>query len=194
MIEMAVSFEMKSKAFGRGVIGLKHISLLGSCIPIYEYIEFKPFHRFHALSHLDMWERLRGTLISFFNCEDISLCAHNIPSLDDIIRDELLERNDASHEDLWRGIEQHLEQGAGQGFAFAQKLLSDYHSRIRDDGCGGNIQKSLKWFAEAVKVGIVYTYQGYEIMDEDEYCIDDWPLFNSPDDNLSPSCSAASDE
>lgn len=167
-IEITAFFERKPKIFGYGVIGLRFISWYGCSFSGYEYEEFSPYYKFSAMDNLDFWERFRETLCEFFRSDDIVLREFGLPDLDELLADELFEQDDEACDVFWRNTLTRLEDSANQGHAFAQKLLSDYYSKLRN-GVGGSISESLRWYEAAQKSGIIERFDDCEVWTEDEF-------------------------
>ena len=108
------------------------------------------------------------TIHSFFGTDNIDIRTFGLPKLDDLVADELYDKDDSTCAEVWRSIHLRLESSAASGFAFAQKLLVDYYSKLRDD-CGSNIEKAFFWYAAALGSGIIERYDDCEFWDEDEF-------------------------
>ena len=161
-------FEQKP-AFGRGMMGIRAAAIGGCPLAIYEWDEFKPFLMFRALDNLDFWERFAQIMHAYTPPESFVLDIFGLPSLNDLLADELLDLDAAEREKLWRDTEARLTAYAEQGHGFAQKLLGDYYGQIREGGLGADVGKALYWYGEAAKSGINSPDGDCERMDESEF-------------------------
>lgn len=97
----------------------------------------------------------------------LSFTAYNLPRLDDLLAEQLYRLEDADRAELWVKIESKLRTAAKQEHAFAQRLLGDFYSRIREGGMGGNVDLALRWYEEAAKSGVIDLSGEYEAIEED---------------------------
>lgn len=169
MTESYAFFEQKPTVFGHGVIGLRSLTIREIIIPIYEWEEFKPFLKFHALDNLDFWNELSAAVRRFAPEGAFVLRAYGLPRIDDLLADELYDLEDDARRKLWVDTAARLESAAEKGQALAQKLLGDYYGSIREYGLGGDVEKALHWYEEAAKSGIIDLSGDYEIWDESDF-------------------------
>ena len=95
--------------------------------------------------------------------------AHGLPDVDALLVGELFDLEEDARTELWLDTAARLESSAKRGHALAQKLFSDYYSRIRDGGVGGDIEKALKWYDAAAKSRIVHQCENITIWSEMDF-------------------------